>query len=162
MVTWGEFTRAAPELAALGEGRFRETGLIMLGSLRSSGWPRITPVEPRLVDGELQLGMMWQSRKAHDLLRDPRCTVHSATTDKDGTEGDFKVYGTAENVTDPGRRERHCQVTFDEIGWRPEDDHFHLFSIDIQEIAYARFGGGRAQITTWLPGQAPERVSVTG
>jgi hypothetical protein len=39
--------------------------------------------------------MMWQSRKALDLLRDPRCVVHSTVTDRAGTEGDVKVYGRA-------------------------------------------------------------------
>jgi hypothetical protein len=152
MATWAEFAGKAPELAALGEARFRATGLVIVGTLRADGRPRITPVEPRFVDGELQLGMMWQSRKALDLLRDPRCAVHSATADKDGTEGDFKVYGTAEHVSDPARRERHCQVTEQEIGWRPDEEEFHVFSIDLEEVAYAIFGDGDPKIYSWVPG----------
>lgn len=152
MVTWAEFAEQAPELAALGEARFRGSGLAMVGTLRADGRPRITPVETRFVDGELQLGMMWRSRKALDLMRDPRCAVHSTTSDKDGSEGDFKVYGTAEHVLDPDRRERHCQVTQQEIGWRPEDDRFHVFSIDVEEVAYAKFGEGDPTIYSWRPG----------
>jgi hypothetical protein len=90
--------------------------------------------------------------QALDLLRDPRCAVHSATSDKDGSEGDFKLYGTAEHVTDPARRERHCQVTQQEIGWRPGDDEFHVFSVDVEEVAYTRFGGGDPTIYSWRPG----------
>ncbi|MGH3380250.1 MAG: pyridoxamine 5'-phosphate oxidase family protein [Actinoallomurus sp.] len=152
MVTWAEFERQAPELAALGEARFRATGLAMVGTLRSDGRPRITPVETRFVDGELQLGMMWQSRKALDLLRDPRCAVHSSTSDKDGSEGDFKLYGTAAHVSDPGSRERHCQVTQEETGWRPDDEEFHVFSIDVEEVAYTKFGEGEPKIYSWRPG----------
>ena len=48
-----------------------------------------------MFDGQLALGMMWRSMKALDLLRDPRCVVHSVVSDKDGTEGEFKVYGRA-------------------------------------------------------------------
>ncbi len=151
MATWVEFEREAPELAALGEARFRASGLAMVGSIRDNGWPRVTPVEPRFVDGELQLGMMWRSRKAIDLLRDRRCAVHSTTSDKDGTEGDIKVYGLAEHVTDPARRERHCEVTEAEIGWRPDDDKFHVFSIDIQEVGYTLFGVGDPTIYAWRP-----------
>jgi hypothetical protein len=157
MATWAEFERDAPELAALGEARFRATGLAIVGTLRENGWPRITPVEPRFVDGELQLGMMWRSRKALDLLRDPRCTVHSATADKDGAEGDFKVYGSAEHVTDAGRRERHCEVTEQEIGWRPEDE-FHVFSVDVREVGYTLFGGDEPKIYSWSPGGDLRRV----
>lgn len=153
MATWSEIQRGAPELAALGEARFRASGLAMVGTLRRDGWPRITPVEPRFVDGELQLGMMWQSMKALDLIRDARCTVHSTTSDKDGSEGDFKVYGRAEHVTDAARRERHCQVTEQEIGWRPGDDEFHVFSVDVLELAYTKFGDpDEPTIYSWRPG----------
>ena len=86
---WSEFVAASPKLAALGEGRMEEHGLILLGTLRRDGSPRITPVEPLVVDGELELGMMWQSKKALDLLRDPRCQVHTVVTDRNGTEGEF-------------------------------------------------------------------------
>lgn len=160
MVTWAQFAENVPELAALGEGRLRATGLVLVGTLRADGRPRITPVEPRLVDGELQLGMMWRSRKALDLLRDPRCTVHSTVSDKDGTEGDFKVYGSAEHVTDPDRRERHCVVTEQEIGWRPGDDEFHVFSVDIEEVAYTKFGeGDEPRVYSWRPGGDLRRLT---
>lgn len=158
MVTWAEFAEQAPELAVLGEARFRATGLAMVGTLRADGRPRITPVETRFVDGELQLGMMWQSRKALDLIRDSRCVVHSTPSDKDGSAGDVKVYGTAEHVTDPDRRERHCQVTQQEIGWRPEDDRFHVFSVDVGEVAYAKFGESEPEIYSWRPGGDIRRV----
>jgi hypothetical protein len=162
MATWAEFETTAPELAALGEARFRASGLALVGTLRANGWPRITPVEPRFVDGELQLGMMWQSLKARDLMRDPRCAVHSTTSDKDGTEGDFKVYGRASEVTDAARVERHRQVTEQEIGWRPPDK-FHVFTVEVEEVAYALFGGEEddPKIYSWRPGGDLRRLHVS-
>ena len=56
------------------------------------GTPRISPCELDFAAGHLILGMMWQSRKALDLLRDPRCVLHTCTTDRMGTEGDAKIY----------------------------------------------------------------------
>ena len=50
-MTWEEFKNAAPELAALGEERFEATGLVLVGTLRKNGWPRISPVEPFLPMG---------------------------------------------------------------------------------------------------------------
>src|SRR2546427_5275143 len=97
---WQQFKQAAPELAALGEERFERTGVVLVGTLRKNGWPRISPVEPFINDGHLYLGMMWQSRKALDLLRDPRCTVHSSISNRDGTEGEFKLYGRALEIQD--------------------------------------------------------------
>ena len=99
---------ANAELAARGLARFDATGLSLIGTLRRDGSPRISAVEPFIFDGELALGMMWRSMKALDLLRDPRCVVHSTISDKDGTEGEFKVYGRAVAVDDPATRARYC------------------------------------------------------
>ena len=57
-LTWQEFARENPELAALGEERLDRNGLVMLATLRKNGWPRISPVEPLFFNGQLYLGMM--------------------------------------------------------------------------------------------------------
>ena len=61
--------------------------LTLVGTLRHDGWPRISPVEALVWNGQLYLGMMWRSLKARDLLRDPRCVVHTVVTDPTGAEG---------------------------------------------------------------------------
>src|SRR5437773_12510803 len=101
---WDDFAAAAPELAALGEERLRGRELCLVGTLRKGGWPRISPVEPEFVDGELLLGMMWRSPKALDLLRDPRLVVHSVVSERSGKEGDFKLYGRVVDIQDPDWR----------------------------------------------------------
>ena len=75
-MNWDEFQKEAPELADFGRERLERSGLVLVGTLRKDGWPRISAVEPLITDGQLYLGMMWRSRKALDLLRDPRCTLH--------------------------------------------------------------------------------------
>src|ERR1700722_750317 len=100
MVPWADFAGPAPELAARGLARFDATGLSLIGTLRRDGSPRISAVEPFIFDGQLALGMMFRSMKALDLLREPRCVVHSTISNKDGTEGEFKVYGRAAAVAD--------------------------------------------------------------
>ena len=85
-MNWEEFQREAPELAAFGRERLKQSGLVMIGTLRKDVWPRISAVE-QLITGRLYLGMMWRSRKALDLLRDPRCTLHSTLTDREPAMG---------------------------------------------------------------------------
>jgi predicted pyridoxine 5'-phosphate oxidase superfamily flavin-nucleotide-binding protein len=97
---WPAFKETAPELAAKAEELFEETGVILVGTIRKDGSPRISPVEPLFVDGELLLGMMWQSLKALDLLRDPRCTVHNCITDRMAPHGEFKLHGVAADIQD--------------------------------------------------------------
>ena len=134
---WEEFKRADPELAALGEERIEATGLVLLGTLRKNGFPCISPVEPLLTMGRLYLGMMWQSRKALDLLRDPRCTVHTTVSDRHGSEGEFKLYGRGLEVRDPEKRRLYGEALYEKIGIKPEEPEFHLFAVDIESAAYA-------------------------
>jgi hypothetical protein len=84
-MNWKTFQETAPELARLAQERFARSGVALLGTLHEDGSPRISPVEPLLTEGELLLGMMWHSTKAMDLLRDPRCTLHTAMTSLGGT-----------------------------------------------------------------------------
>ncbi len=141
-MNWQAFAATAPQLAALGERRFERAGLALVGTLRRDGWPRINPVEPFIVGGELLLGMMWRSRKALDLMRDSRLSVHSATCDPKGVEGDFKIFGRAVEVSDPGVRQRYADAVEAQIKWRPREP-YHLFSVDIESAAFVIFGTER-------------------
>ena len=148
-MNWSEFKLESPELAALGEDRFERTGLVLVGTFRKDGWPRISPVEPLIFEGELYLGMMWQSRKALDLLRDPRCTVNSIVSDKDGTEGDFKLFGIAVDVVDLQIRRRYGDALFEKIGFKPEEPEFHLFSVNIRSASFSRVEGDEMKHKVW-------------
>jgi pyridoxamine 5'-phosphate oxidase-like protein len=147
---WDEFAAAAPELAALGEERLRSRELCLLGTLRRNGWPRISPVEPDFVDGELMLGMMWRSPKALDLLRDPRCVVHSVVSNREGTEGDFKLYGRAQQLDDAQKRARYRATLKARIDWEPEEPNYDLFVIDVDSAGFVVFGKDRFGLA-WDP-----------
>jgi hypothetical protein len=154
MATFTEMEAEAPELGKRARERFAATGLSLVGTLRSDGWPRISPVEPLILDGQLYLGMMPASMKSRDLARDPRCLVHSTVADKDGKEGEVKLYGRALRVTDPGEIERYCLALEEAIGWRPKgDDDLDLWVVYIGKGAYVRFDGQRQHIATWEPGR---------
>jgi hypothetical protein len=150
MATWATFRRGDPDLAAMAEARMAEDGLVLVGTLRANGWPRISPVEPLIVGDELYLGMMWRSRNAVDLLADSRCVVHTIVTDKAGTDGDVKVYGRVRDVVDPVERERYGVALEGAIGWRPDGD-FHLFAVDVTEVGFFRVVDGGHDARTWRP-----------
>ena len=142
---WQAFVEDAGELGILAVERLIGAELCLLGTLRANGWPRISPCEVYPVDGELLLGMMWRSRKALDLLRDPRVTVHSVQNGKSGTIGDVKLYGTVIDVSDPVVREKYGDMLEARIDWRPTEP-FHLFTLDIREAGFISFGESRR---TW-------------
>ena len=153
---WSEFSSACPELADIGQRRLEERHLCLIGTLRLDGWPRISPVEPYLAGGELMIGMMPGSRKAADLLRDRRLVVHSVVTRWEGDEGDVKLYGTAQPVTDPGWRETLFRAMTEAHDWPglphlAEDPGYHVFRVAIERAAYVRFEGSSWQDWTWDP-----------
>jgi len=138
-MNWGSFASVSPELAELGQARFQRQQLCMVGTIRRNGWPRVSPCELDFVGDQLLLGMMWQSPKARDLLRDSRCVLHSCTSDRHGTEGDFKLYGRAQDVQDSTTRAAYRAAIKARIDWEP-DDPFHLFEIDVESAGYIVFG----------------------
>ena len=87
---WSEMTEGQPRLAALARERLIGPGVVLVATIRRDGTPRLSPVEPFVLDGDLWLSMMWQSTKARDLLRDPRILVHSVITSRDGGEGNSR------------------------------------------------------------------------
>jgi hypothetical protein len=139
---WAEFASACPELARLGEERLRSRELCLVGTLRRNGWPRISPVEPDFVDGDLMLGMMWRSPKALDLLRDPRLVVHTTLTDRHDLSGDFKLYGRAVTVEDGPRLAAYRRTLKERIDWEPTGP-FHLFAVDVESAGWVTFSAPR-------------------
>jgi general stress protein 26 len=160
MATWTEFSEEAPEIAGLAERRLVATGLMMLATLRSDGFPRISPVEPviagdRLVlhDGKLWMGMMVDSTKSRDLRRDGRCCLHTATADKAVSEGDVKVWGTATAVTDHATLARFSDDIFESVGYRFEVGSFDAFDVDLMGASSVSVGDDVLYVKTWKPGK---------
>ena len=151
---WVEFAEEAPELAQIGSDRFQRTEVVLVGSIRRDGTPRVSPCEFLFLEGDLFLGMMWQSRKALDLLRDPRCVVHSAVIHRSDEAGEFKLRGQAVAVQDPDIVERYCQALYARITWRPEGP-FHLFAVDVDHAVHIKYlQNGDQFVIEWRPGGA--------
>lgn len=151
MTTWSDATRSAPDLAAAVRDRFEATGLGLLATVRADGSPRISGLEPLFALDELWLGMMPRSRKALDLLRDPRFALHSATVDKNVVEGDAKVGGRAVPVGDDDADTfgRFVDAFEARTGQRLPGGTFHLFRADVREMSFLKPAGDHLDIDWW-------------
>jgi len=156
---WDEFAKQCPSIAKLGEERLRKNELCLVGTLRRDGSPRISPCEVDFAAGHLFLGMMWQSKKALDLLRDPRCVIHSCVCDREGSEGEFKLYGNAVDIQDPALRAIYRKTVFARINWEPEEPNYHLFAIDIASAAFATFADEHYAFA-WDPAKGLRRMEL--
>jgi Pyridoxamine 5'-phosphate oxidase len=156
---WTEFVEAAPRIATIFTRRHAATGkLCMLATLRSDGFPRISPVEPRLFEGRLWIVGMPDTTKFRDLGRDPRFCLHTATVDTDVSDGDAKLWGVVHDVPDRDLQQRFAVDLFDDIGLDLRGQEFNPFyAADITSASAVEVGGGHMDVTIWKPGE-PERV----
>ena len=128
MPSWSDFERQAPELAARVRARLDAHTHKTMATIRADGSPRISGIETSLRDGELWIGSMWEARKARDLRRDPRFALHSGSDEPDDWNGDAKLAGIAEEITDP---ERVAGINGDDAPAEPS----HLFRLDLREVS---------------------------
>lgn len=133
--------------------RLIDPGVLLVATVRRDGTPRLAPVEPLLLDGDLWLSMMWHSRKVVDLARDSRILVHSIVTSRAGDQGEIKLRGRALPVDDRDRRHRYCDAV-ETLGWRPVEPYFHLFVVDIDDVTVVRYDkSGDQYVTRWPAGE---------
>jgi Pyridoxamine 5'-phosphate oxidase len=157
-MNWAGLEVEAPEIARLGKERFDQARVALLGSLRRDGSPRISPVEPVLAQGHLLFGAMSWSSKTRDLVRDPRCVLHSAVTDPDAGEGELKLYGRAVEADDELRASPSD-------GWWLEHprEAATVFLLDIEEAVLISWELERGEmiVRSWSPrrGLSEERRS---
>jgi hypothetical protein len=151
-MNWKMFQETAPELARLAEERFVRHRVVLLGTLHRDGAPRISPVEPLLAEGELLLGLLWHSTKALDLLRDPRCTLHTVVTDTQGTEGECKLDGRAIEAADPALQSKYRKI-FRQHWAETTPECLHAFTLEVERAAFVIYdlGIGEKQVTSWDP-----------
>ena len=159
MTTWLELKEQAPRITAIFERRHAATGnLCMLATLRKDGFPRISPMEPGLFEGELWIGGMPGTTKFFDLARDPRFSLHTATVDTHVGDGDAKLWGTVEDVHDEALHARYADDVFADIGLDLRGRTFeHFFAAHLVGAAAVEVGGGHMDVTVWQEG-TPERV----
>lgn len=138
MTTWHEFTERAPRIATVFTRRHAATGrLCLLATLRSDGFPRISPIEPRIFEDQLWIVGM------------PRAYV---------SDGDAKLWGVVNDVQDKALHQRFATALFDETGLDLRGQNFdHFYAADLTGASAIEVKGGHMDITIWKPGE-PERV----
>jgi hypothetical protein len=164
MVTWHAFAAEAPRIAEVFARRHAATGnLCMLATLRSDGYPRISPMEPGFFEEHLVLVGMPGTTKFRDLSRDGRFCLHTATTDPYVGEGDAKLWGVARNLRDPALHARFAEHLFAESGMDLRGQEFDPFFVaDLTGGSSIGFAGGKLGITVWRPGEGEREVAPSG
>ena len=148
---WEDVETQQPRLAELGRQKLGGPGVLLVGTIRVDGSPRISAVEPLFWAGDLWLGMGLGSTKARDLMRDPRLIAHSIVRSRDGSEGEFKLRGRAALETGPVEQ-AYADQAVKELGWKAEVTRFHLFRVEVEDLTFIRWGSHNDQyVARWPP-----------
>jgi hypothetical protein len=151
---WSDFEGLQPRLAAIGRAKLGGPGVVLVGTIRSDGSPRLSPVEPLFWRADLWLSMGWHTRKAQDLWRDPRILVHNIVTSREGDGGEYKVRGLAVGDEDAGVHRDYAAEVQRTLGWSPEPGRFHLFRVDVEDVTFIRWDSrtNDQYVTRWPAG----------
>jgi hypothetical protein len=134
MVTWGEFARLEPPLAAFAVERLRAAPAY-LATLRRIGAPRVHPVTPILTLEGLFVFMEPTSPKGRDLRERHWYGLHSGVPDMQGTGGELFVAGKGFMVNDPTVRELVTKASTYEPA-----DRYVLFELTVTEVRANGYG----------------------
>ncbi|HSZ43660.1 MAG TPA: hypothetical protein VK817_27150 [Trebonia sp.] len=145
MITWTEFEKRQPALAAAGRGEFyvHGPGLGFLATVRRDGGPRVHPVCPVVSPAGLHIFLI-PGPKLADLRRDGRYAMHSETCPPPREDDGFAVFGRATEVHDPDvRRMVRDQLLAERDGvlWPGFDDQV-MFELGIERCLLTRTRAG--------------------
>lgn len=155
-MNWAAFSAAEPDLAKTVEERFGAFSHHVLATLRKDGSPRTSGLEVRFLNGELWLGMMPDSLKALDLLRDPRFALQANPGEGQTMGGgDVRISGRASEVTDP-----ETKAAYGEEVEPPEP--FHLFRTELTEVVRTYVEDEKYLVVeVWKPGEPVRTLKRT-
>lgn len=147
MALWRDFERDAPEMAAAGRALIYQfgVGLGYLATVRADGGPRVHPFCPILHEGGLY-GLIADSPKQRDLLRDGRYALHSfPAQDRDD---EFYLSGRAIRHADPALAGA-VRRTMTSTGATSSGDET-LFELDLERALLATYKK-RGEPNNWPP-----------
>ena len=134
-VSWADFERHEPEMAA--RGRYliyrRGDGEGFLVTVAGDGLPRMHPMNIGVVDGRLYAFVQANSAKARDLEADGRYAMHAHQDPSEPHE--FMVRGHARLVEDAAAREAIARDWF----FTPADD-YALYELRIEHALFGERG----------------------
>jgi hypothetical protein len=166
MTSFAELQASAPDVATPIRGRIEATGLMLLGTIRADGSPRVSPIEVVLRDGHLYLGMMPGSRKADDVGRDPRVSLLTPVADKDDLGGEGKLFGALRPLADAAEIAAVLAAAVDGTDYDVADlDGSPTFEVEIEAAAWQRVDGDAFVTVSWSPRsgvRSRRRTGATG
>lgn len=152
MTKWTQFAHESPDLARAVKARLDAHKHHVIATLRKDGSPRVSGTEVEFFEDTLLLGSMVNARKAEDLRRDPRYSLHSNPGHHSMEGGDAKIGGKAHEIvgTEKDRIVDHYPDHIDEAD---------VFELDIEEVTLTTVDDDHLYVDYWQPGRRVTRFT---
>ncbi|MGI9578353.1 MAG: pyridoxamine 5'-phosphate oxidase family protein [Microthrixaceae bacterium] len=152
---WAEVVDAVPELAGAVQSRFETHPHHVIATLHQDGRPRVSGTNVMFDDGYMWMGSMPDSRRGADLLRDPRCALHSAPLDEELAEGsgDARVEALALRLPDDVAIELLREAWGDDATIDGD-----MMELRIRSMSLVTVEGDEMRVRSWSPGQGVRDV----
>lgn len=146
-MSWADFEQADPTLARRVVGRLEGHRHAVLATLRADGSPRLSGMEAPVRSGHLWLAMTPGSRKALDLARDQRFSLHSAPDSEDLPEGDARIDG----ITVPADPHQQAEFVSGHRHHVEDPSIMELYVCLIRRVVLVRVTQDSLLIESWTP-----------
>ena len=143
MISWKEFKGQEPELAEFGSKKF-SSQVAYLGTVQSSGFPRVHPVTPIITPENLFIFMEPTSPKGRDLIRNNKFFIHSSVPDSNGSGGEFWIKGLAYKKDDSSLRSEAKKFSSYEPAYR-----YILFQLFVESAGSTIYNNGKPSYRRW-------------
>ena len=156
--SWSEVVAEVPELAAAVRDRFEAHAHHVLATLHADGRPRVSGTNVMFDGGYLWMGSMPGSRRGADLLRDPRCALHSAPLDEELPEGagDARVEALALKLPDDVAIQLLREAWGDDATIDGDMMELRVVSMSLVTVE-----GEEMRVRSWSPESGPADVRRT-
>lgn len=166
MTTLTDLSAAEPDLAQRALAILTSTTNAVLGTIRADGTPRLSGIDPFLAGGELWIGSMPGARKADDLRRDPRMSLHGIPWESrkvregatDPGDGDVKLTGRAVPATAEEKAAAFAAFAEERGFDPPEPDASDAFRIDLESLVVISVADDQLVVDTWTAGAGRSTV----
>ena len=147
-VRWSEVEAAVPELAAAVRSRFEAHAHHVIATLHADGRPRVSGTNVMFDAGYMWMGSMPDSRRGADLLRDPRCALHSAPLDEELADGsgDARVEALARRLPDDVAIELLREAWGDDATIDGD-----MMELTVRSISLVTVEGEEMRVLSWSP-----------
>lgn len=147
-ITWSEFLRDVPDIGKVVLDVFRSHPHHVIATIKPDGSPRVGGTNVQFTNDHMWIGAMPRAYRVSDLMRESRCSIHSAPLDEHLQRPDVQLDAIAELAGDTTAR----ALLSNEVGAHEGK----VFLLKICSVRVLRVNGEELHVDSWNPSEGQQ------